>query len=200
MVFLVDHHAVARDAIWGSVAAGLAAEGLATVRRGNLGRGTDGPSLDRGTRQVIVIAMVAGIVAGTQIARRAGGLDTGANTWAAYAAGLAILWSGIGLRLWAVWSLGRFFRRDVRIVSGQTVHTSGPYRFVRHPAYLGDLLIAFGIVVAWGSWAAAAIAVAIALAGHLPRIHVEEAALRRALGESYDRYAAGRARLVPGVW
>jgi protein-S-isoprenylcysteine O-methyltransferase Ste14 len=199
-MLIVDHYAVARDAIWGSVVAALAAEVVATVRRGNLDRGTDGPSLDRGTRQVLVIATVAGIVAGTQIARHAAGFRAGANTWAAYAVGLAILWAGIGLRLWAVWSLGRFFRRDVRIVSGQTVHTSGPYRFVRHPAYLGDLLIAFGFVVAWGSWVAAAIAVAIALAGHLPRIRVEEAALRRALGEAYDRYAARRARLVPGVW
>jgi hypothetical protein len=33
------------------------------------------------------------------------------------------------------------------------------------------------------------------------RIHVEEDALRRGLGtDVYDRYAEGRARLVPGVW
>ena len=86
------------------------------------------------------------------------------------------------------------------IEAGQTVHTSGPYRFLRHPAYAGDLLIVFGFGLAWGSWIGAAIGTAIAFAGHLPRIRVEEHELRRALGDSYERYARGRARLVPGVW
>ena len=51
-----------------------------------------------------------------------------------------------------------------------------------------------------GSWIGAAVGTAIALAGHLPRIHVEETELTRALGEPYERYARGHARLVPGVW
>ena len=80
------------------------------------------------------------------------------------------------------------------------MHTSGPYRWLRHPAYTGDLLIVFGFGLAWGSWIGAVIGTAIAFAGHLPRIRVEETELRRALGEPYERYANGRARLVPGVW
>ena len=71
---------------------------------------------------------------------------------------------------------------------------------MRHPAYLGDLLIVSGIGLAMGSWAGAAAALAITFLGHLPRIHVEERALSDALGEPYERYAARHARLLPGVW
>jgi len=34
----------------------------------------------------------------------------------------------------------------------------------------------------------------------LPRIRVEEAALREALGDAYETYARHTARLVPGLW
>jgi protein-S-isoprenylcysteine O-methyltransferase Ste14 len=127
-------------------------------------------------------------------------LRVGADTWATFGLGLGVLATGEGLRVWAVTTLGRFFRREVTIVTGQTVVESGPYRFVRHPAYLGDLLIAFGIGLAWGSWVGAAVALGIAFVGHLPRIRVEEKTLREALGEPYERYASSHARLLPGVW
>jgi protein-S-isoprenylcysteine O-methyltransferase Ste14 len=197
-VLVVDHHA-ARYALWATFAVGVVAEIVATGRRGGARRPTEPPQ-DRGTKQVLVAALLAGLIGGAWLARDFPALRVGANTWATYALGLAVLWLGIVLRVWAVWSLGRYFRREVTIEPGQTVHTSGPYRFVRHPAYLGDLLIVFGFVLAWGSWLAAAIGTAIALAGHLPRIRVEEAALRERLGDDYERYAKQRSRLVPGIW
>ena len=46
----------------------------------------------------------------------------------------------------------------------------------------------------------AAAALAIAFAGHLPRIRVEERTLREALGASYERHASDHAGLLPGVW
>ena len=199
-MLLVDHHAAARGLVWGSFAVGVVAEIAATRLRGGPTRQSAGPSLDRGTKTVLVSAMVAGLFVGALVARAVPALRAGANNWTTYALGLAVIWLGIGLRVWAVWSLGRYFRREVTIEPGQTVHTSGPYRFVRHPAYAGDLLIVFGASLSWGSWMGAAIGTAIALAGHVPRIRVEESELRRALGSAYDAYAAHRSRLVPGIW
>jgi len=199
-MLLVDQHATARGLVWGSFAVGVVAEIAATRLRGGQAARSTGPSLDRGTKTVLVVAVVAGLFVGALVARTAPSLRAGANVWTTYAVGLAVLWLGIGLRVWAVSSLGRYFRREVTIEPGQTVHTSGPYRFVRHPAYAGDLLIVFGAGLAWGSWVGAAIGTAIALAGHIPRIRVEESELRRGLGSAYDSYAADRSRLVPGVW
>jgi protein-S-isoprenylcysteine O-methyltransferase Ste14 len=204
-VLLVTQHAAARAGLFALIGAGLVAEVVATAhgRRGTadgLGTNRGASRLDRGTKWVVVLGIVGGIYVPSRLVSSYPSLRVGANTWATYTLGLAILAAGLGLRVWAVWSLGRYFRREVTIVPGQTVQTSGPYRWIRHPAYLGDLLIVFGFDLAWGSWVGAALGTAIALAGHLPRIRVEEAELRRAFGESYGRYARGRARLVPGVW
>lgn len=205
MPLLVDQHAGARAVIYHALAAGIVAELVATYRsRGSvreafaIGRGHS--PADRGTKQVLILAMVAGVFAAALIAKSSPGLRAGANTWWTLAIGVGIVWAGIALRVLAVLALGRLFRREVTIEVGHTVVESGPYRWVRHPAYTGDLLIAFGFGLAWGSWVGAAVALVVALAGHVPRIRVEEAALRQALGESYERYASHRARLVPGVW
>jgi protein-S-isoprenylcysteine O-methyltransferase Ste14 len=198
-VLLLNEHPAARGAVFGLVITGAIAEAVVTrLRRGD--RPASAPTLDRGTKNLLVLATIAGLFVGAFVARSVPALRVGANTWLTYALGLAILALGIVLRVWAVWSLGPYFRREVTIEAGQTVHTSGPYRWVRHPAYSGDLLIVFGFGLAWGSWVGGAVGTSIALAGHLPRIRVEEAELTRALGEPYERYARGHARLVPGVW
>ena len=200
-MLLVSHDPAARAAIWGTVGAGIAAEVVATyvTRRDVFKAGRRRSPADRGTKQVVVLAIVAGIFAATFIARSPA-LRAGADTWGTLGFGVAVLAAGEGLRVWAVATLGRFFRREVTIEKGQTVVESGPYRFVRHPAYLGDMLIVFGIGLALGSWVGAGAALVITLLGHLPRIRVEEETLREALGEPYERYAARHARLLPGVW
>jgi protein-S-isoprenylcysteine O-methyltransferase Ste14 len=201
-VLLVSHDPTARAAIWGTIGTGAFAELAATYyRRRDLFRTARAHSAaDRGTKQVVVVALVGAILASVLIANSAPALRAGANTWGALGLGVAVLAAGEGMRVWAVATLGRFFRREVTIVSGQTVIETGPYRYVRHPAYVGDLLIVFGFGLAWGSWVGAAAALVIAFVGHLPRIRVEEAALREAFGEPYERYAARHARLLPGVW
>ncbi len=197
-MLLLSHH-WARDVLWGVFLSGALAEIIATDRRkGDLP--AKASSRDRGTKQILLWAMAGGLFGGAVLVRYAPSLRSGANTWASFAIGLAILCCGFGIRVWAVWSLGPYFRREVTIEPGQTVHTSGPYRLVRHPAYLGDLLIVFGFVLAWGSLIVAAAALLVTLAGHLPRIFVEERTLREALGEHYEQYASGHARLLPGVW
>jgi protein-S-isoprenylcysteine O-methyltransferase len=80
------------------------------------------------------------------------------------------------------------------------VVTDGPYRLLRHPAYAGNLLAALGFGLALTNWAGLALAAGVPLLGHLPRIRVEERAMAGALGTEWLSYAAGTARIVPGVW
>ncbi len=160
-----------------------------------------GPSpADRGTKQLIVGSMLAAVAAAAFIAVGLPGLRVGSNDWAGVIVGVVIAWLGIGLRVWGVWTLGRFFRREVVIQEGQTVVREGPYHWLRHPAYAGNLLVVFGVALAIGSWIGAVVALAIATAGHLPRIRVEEAELTKAFGDGYRAYASDTARLAPGVW
>jgi protein-S-isoprenylcysteine O-methyltransferase Ste14 len=62
------------------------------------------------------------------------------------------------------------------------------------------LLTFLGIGLALGNWAALALVVVVPAAGLVVRIRAEERALRDGLGEPYRRFAATRARLIPGIW
>ena len=174
---------------------GSLAESVLLVRRRS-------PSLsqDRWTKWIVVFAARVGLSAAFAIAALAPGLRAYANDWWTLGFGVAIVLAGITLRAWAILTLGRYFRREVTIEPGQTLVRRGPYRFLRHPSYTGILLSCFGLGLAFGSWASAAVALLIVFAGLLPRIRVEERALAQAFGDEYADYASATARLLPHIW
>ncbi len=161
-------------------------------------RGT-GVQKDRGTRLVFAAGAYLAIIAAIEIAK-APHLRTGANNWWAFGLGIALVLVGVLLRGWAIVSLGRYFRRTVTIEPEQQLVRRGPYRLLRHPSYTGLLLVFAGFGLAIGSWLGAAAALLIGLAGTLPRIRVEEAALAEKFGDDYTDYASSTDRLVPLVW
>ncbi|WP_248445997.1 methyltransferase family protein [Sinorhizobium meliloti] len=87
----------------------------------------------------------------------------------------------------------------VQTERAQSVITTGPYRYVRHPFYTGSLLFVAATSLFLGSWWG--LLVALGLAALLAiRIGIEEKALRTGLA-GYDAYAERvRYRLVPYVW
>jgi protein-S-isoprenylcysteine O-methyltransferase Ste14 len=115
-------------------------------------------------------------------------------------AGLALAWAGMLLRLWAVLTLGPLFTTTVVVRREQRVITSGPFRFVRHPSYLGVLILLAGFGIALGDLAGATVMVVLPALGLMWRIRVEEAALSKGLGDTYTEYRRGRKRLVPWIW
>jgi protein-S-isoprenylcysteine O-methyltransferase Ste14 len=81
----------------------------------------------------------------------------------------------------------------------QTVITTGPYRFVRHPMYAGMLFYLVGAPLLLGSWWGLLWGCGL-LVLFVLRLLIEEGTLRKQL-EGYNEYAARvRYRLVPGVW
>jgi len=100
--------------------------------------------------------------------------------------GMLLAAAGEAVRLWAAGHLEK----------GREVTRSGPYRFSRHPLYVGSTVIACGITVAAASlWVAVVTAVYLA-ATLTAAIRTEEAFLRRQFGEEYDNYCEGRAASV----
>lgn len=159
-----------------------------------------GQASDHGTKQILVAAVLLGLLAGWAIATGVPALRAYANTWWTLGAGATIALTGVALRSWSVWTLGRHFRREVTIDDSQRVITTGPYRWVRHPAYAGNLLIYGGFGLELGSWVSAAVLLAIAFVGLLSRIKLEERTLERAFGPVYVEYELATARLIPHVW
>ena len=119
---------------------------------------------------------------------------------AAFWLGLIAIVAGLAVRWWAVLTLRRFFTVDVAIHADHRLVQSGPYRFVRHPAYSGLLLSFAGLALCASSWVSALVILVPIAAALLFRIHVEEGALLDAFPSEYREYAARRARLLPGVY
>jgi protein-S-isoprenylcysteine O-methyltransferase Ste14 len=125
---------------------------------------------------------------------------TGSFPLSAQMAGMVVCMLGGGLFFWAMASNG-FFSQLVRIQAerNHTVATSGPYRRVRHPGYLGMILFEFGLSALLGSWWA------ILAAGLCAVLLVVRTALEdRTLQAELPGYAAYtrqvQYRLVPGIW
>jgi protein-S-isoprenylcysteine O-methyltransferase Ste14 len=114
--------------------------------------------------------------------------------------GLAFLLLGQGLFTWSMVS-NKFFSTAVRIQMDRdhTVATGGPYRYVRHPGYVGFIVSAFAMPLALGSlWALIPAAVTLCL--FVARTALEDKTLREEL-DGYKDYAEQvRYRLLPGVW
>ncbi|TDB92341.1 isoprenylcysteine carboxylmethyltransferase family protein [Actinomadura sp. 7K534] len=109
----------------------------------------------------------------------------------------AVFGAGVLLRQAAIRTLGRFYSHHVMRQDGHRVVTGGLYGVVRHPAYAGMLLANAGFAAFFAGPACAA-ALLLLGAAVVWRIRVEERALADVPG--YRGYAAGRPRLLPGVW
>lgn len=116
----------------------------------------------------------------------------------------AIAWVGVGLgalglllRLWALLVLRERYTRTLLVHGEHAIERGGPYRFVRHPGYLGSLLCLNGIALASGNALALAASLAATLAAYAYRIRVEDAMLVAAFGAAYEDYRHEIAALLP---
>ncbi len=115
------------------------------------------------------------------------------------ALGLAAELCGLGVRLWSMRILGAAYTRTLRTGENQHVVDAGPYRFVRHPGYLGTLLtwVGFGLT----SRNPLVVIAISTLFGrtYARRITAEERLLDQNL-VGYVEYRRRTRRLIPFVW
>jgi protein-S-isoprenylcysteine O-methyltransferase Ste14 len=114
--------------------------------------------------------------------------------------GYVLLGAGIAVTAWAQ-AVNRFFEPGVRIQRErrQNVISTGPYAFVRHPGYVGALMMFAGIALALASWWAL-VPAAWAGAVLILRTSFEDALLQAELDGYADYARRVRFRLVPGIW
>ena len=98
------------------------------------------------------------------------------------AAGAVIAVVGELVRIWAAGHLEK----------GREVTASGPYKFTRHPLYLGSTIIGVGLVVGAGSLVVAIIVLAYLAITLTAAVRTEEAHLTEKFGAAYPEYRAGR--------
>jgi len=120
---------------------------------------------------------------------------------------VALEWHIAGILLFVIWWIlflwamasNPFFSEGVRIQKNHQVAQRGPYRIVRHPGYLGNLIGCLGQPLLFGSWWAFIPAVLTILA-FVIRAGLEDKTLQKEL-DGYSEYAKQvRYRLIPGIW
>ena len=115
-------------------------------------------------------------------------------------AGAVLFALGLVLFGWAMIT-NAYFSTAVRIQSdrGQTVCRTGPYRFVRHPGYIGTILQSLAIPLLLGSLLALIPGITAALL-MIIRTSLEDRLLQAELPGYQDFVQEVRYRLVPGIW
>jgi protein-S-isoprenylcysteine O-methyltransferase Ste14 len=190
-------------AVVGIVALWVIATGLAVIPRypellaERLGPRKGGKTWDAAIMGVVGLGTIARyIVAGLDVRL---GWTTGMPS-ALPVIGLVITVLGYALVVWATGS-NAFFSQIVRVQKerGHAVATGGPYRFVRHPSYVGTILVELAIPIMLGSWWAL-IPGGLDAILFVVRTALEDKTLQAEL-DGYSDYAARVCyRLLPGVW
>jgi protein-S-isoprenylcysteine O-methyltransferase Ste14 len=120
--------------------------------------------------------------------------------------GDTVRWLGVflyisfgALRIWPIFVLGRRFSGLVAIQPGHELVTDGIYRVIRHPSYLGLIVMMFGWALAFRSIVGVVLAT-LTIPPMLARIRSEEALLHTQFGDDYDAYRRRTWRLIPGIY
>jgi protein-S-isoprenylcysteine O-methyltransferase Ste14 len=163
---------------------------------GNISRGE---SEDRSNRWVLIVFIGVGLLLGYLPAytdrEELWTLDGDTLRWI----GVALFGVGTLLRLWPVFVLGNRFSGLVAIQRGHTLVTTGPYRVIRNPSYLGLMIASVGWSLAFRSAAGALLAV-LMIPALVARMHAEERLLGAHFGAEYEAYRARTWRLLPWIY
>src|SRR5512132_4725248 len=155
---------------------GFVLMGVALFSGGNL---SPGEREDRGNRWVLgafgLIGLLLAYLPAYTDRTDFWTLDGDAIRWL----GVVLFAAGGALRIWPVFVLGRRFSGLVAIQPGHTLVTTGIYRIIRHPSYLGLLVNSLGWALAFRS-GVGVLLTALLIPPLLARIHAEETLLRTA--------------------
>jgi protein-S-isoprenylcysteine O-methyltransferase Ste14 len=187
---------LAHPARTGAIVVIVALTVAAMFTSGNI---SSGRREDTGNRWIFLPFLVLGLLSGWLPAytdrRDIGTIDGDAVRYI----GLALFVVGGVLRIAPVFVLGRRFSGLVAIQEGHELETGGLYRVIRHPSYLGLLLL----LVGWALVFRSAIAVVVSLLLVPPlvaRMNSEEALLESEFGERYAAYRRRTWRLLPFLY
>jgi len=160
----------------------------------------ESPIFTAGLFAIIFLGLIATALDPTGLARSSGGVIRAESlsilNLVLLALGLFMFVAGVVIRFVAIATLKRNFSGALRIRADHTLVKNGIYRQVRHPAYLGAILLFAGIPVMLSSLLG--FLVMLLLVPYLlRRIKLEESMMIERLGKEYEDYMRSSRRLLP---
>jgi protein-S-isoprenylcysteine O-methyltransferase Ste14 len=113
--------------------------------------------------------------------------------------GTIIICSGLSIRWWAIYTLGKYFSIVVRAEQDQKIIDYGPYKYVRHPSYTGSLLVCIGFGLGLGNLIGLLIMIILPLAVFMLRAIVEEQFMVSSFGDDYLTYMRKTTMFFPVI-
>jgi protein-S-isoprenylcysteine O-methyltransferase len=117
-----------------------------------------------------------------------------------FALGMLLMVIGLTVRIHSILTLKQFFTYSVTKVENQKIIETGLYKFIRHPGYLGQLIIFFGISTSISNLLSIFVMMVLVSVGYLYRIRLEERFMVEELGEDYLNYQARTKRIIPKIY
>lgn len=113
--------------------------------------------------------------------------------------GLVLTILGMGLIFWSGLALGRLYSPEVTLQKEHRLITDGPYRFIRHPRYLGGIVQGIGLSLLFRSWIGLTLTFVFFVIV-LFRIKDEEALMSKEFGLDWEAYDKKTWRLMTFIF
>lgn len=114
--------------------------------------------------------------------------------------GMGLVVIGFVIRIHSILTLKQFFTYSVAKVENHKIIESGLYKFIRHPGYLGQLIIFIGISTSISNWLSVLFMMIPIASGYLYRIKIEERFMIEQLGKDYLDYQERTKRIIPAIY
>jgi protein-S-isoprenylcysteine O-methyltransferase Ste14 len=153
---------------------------------------------DRGSIWLLVLAISIGywlsfIIASTKIGR--------IYHWnTLFIIGFVLVVIGLVIRISSILKLKQQFTYTVTEIENHELIDTGLYRYIRHPGYLDQLIIFFGIATSLSNWLSVLAMIIPVLTGYLNRIRVEEKFMIQQMGGRYIDYQSRTKKLIPNIF
>jgi protein-S-isoprenylcysteine O-methyltransferase Ste14 len=111
---------------------------------------------------------------------------------------LAII--GLIIRVTSILALKQQFTYIVTKIENHELIETGLYKIIRHPGYLGQLIIFLGIATSLSNWISILLMIIPVSLGYLNRIKIEEKFMVKHMGQKYLEYQTRTKRLIPAIY
>jgi protein-S-isoprenylcysteine O-methyltransferase Ste14 len=153
---------------------------------------------DRGSIWMISISIATGywlsfIVASTKLGR-----IYHWNTF--FLIGSVLVLIGLIIRITSILTLKQHFTYTVTKIENHDLIEKGLYKRIRHPGYLGQLIIFLGISTCLSNWLSILLMIIPVSIGYLNRIRIEEKFMVEHMGQKYLDYQKRTKRLIPMIF
>jgi len=114
--------------------------------------------------------------------------------------GIFLFFFGFALRIYSIKTLGKLFTFEVGLRKDHKLIKTGPYSMIRHPSYLGYIIMSIGLYTFLGTFFGIFISLIICLILYLKRIPIEEHILKNKFGKDFEEYKSKTYKILPYIY